>query len=515
MVWAKAGSTTLSSSGDTLTVSGMTASKSNMFLEHEIATGNIDNPTWKFNNNANSVYSSREETNGGTDATTTSYGGIIVNLGNAEWDRYTVMYAFSVSSEEKLMIIQTIASNTAGAGNAPARNQQVAKFVPSPDASITRVDVTNGGSGDFDTSSSLSALGSDLTPAIVTPSISAIPPLTSSLKSPSVGGWVELGRTTLGSAGDTITVSGLADKRYYMLLRNNFNSGAVRTGLRLGSGSIDTGNNYTNRRSNIGGSDATNTSTNRIVGDEDGAVIDFNVEYLANLSGEEKLILRHQVTQETAGAGNAPRRTEMVAKWSNTSNPIDTIQSINTESGSFDTNSEIVVLGWDPTDSHTTNFWEELASVDLTAGAAATLSSGTITAKKYLWVQYYTNSIASSTRPDLIFNSDTGSNYSNRYCYNGTESVAASENSHFAGVSANTNPFFANFFIINNSANEKLSTGHGISTGGSGAGTAIVQRFELAQKWTNTSSQITNITLTNDASANFGTSTYLKVWGSD
>ena len=93
--------------------------------------------------------------------------------------------------------------------------------------------------------------------------------------------------------------------------------------------------------------------------------------------------------------------------------------------------------------------------------------------------------------------------------------MAPSENSHFAGVSANTNPFFANFFIINNSANEKLSIGRGISTGGSGANTAPVQRFELAQKWANTSSQITNITLTNDASANFGTSTYLKVWGSD
>ena len=32
------------------------------------------------------------------------------------------------------------------------------------------------------------------------------------------GGWVELGRTTLGSAGDDITVSSLADKRYYMIL---------------------------------------------------------------------------------------------------------------------------------------------------------------------------------------------------------------------------------------------------------------------------------------------------------
>ena len=335
------------------------------------------------------------------------------------------------------------------------------------------------------------------------------------LASGSVGGWVELARTTLGSAADTIDVSSLPDKRYYMLLRNNIPSGAVRTGLRLGSTTIDTGNNYSHRRSNNGGSDATNVSHNRIVGDTDLVGHDFNVEYIANLSGKEKLVQLNQVVQNTAGAGTAPLRTEQTGKWDNTSNPIDIIQSINTETGSFDTGSEMVVLGWDPTDSHTTNFWEELASVDLTGGAAATLSSGTFTAKKYLWVQYYTDSIASSTRPDLIFNSDTTSSYANRYNYNGTESVAASENSHFAGVSANTNPFFANFFIINNSASEKLSIGQGMSRGGSGAGTAPVQRFELAQKWTNTSSQITNITLTNDASANFGTSTYLKVWGSD
>ena len=42
-----------------------------------------------------------------------------------------------------------------------------------------------------------------------------------------IGGWVELGRTTLGAAADTITVSSLADKRYYMILNSNLASGTI------------------------------------------------------------------------------------------------------------------------------------------------------------------------------------------------------------------------------------------------------------------------------------------------
>ena len=117
MVWAKAGSDTLSSAGDTLTVSGMTASKFNIFLEHEIATGNIDNPKWTFNNNTNSVYADRVQTNGAADATSTNQTGVIVNLGNAAWDRFTVGYVCSISGEEKLLIFASVTGKAAGAGS--------------------------------------------------------------------------------------------------------------------------------------------------------------------------------------------------------------------------------------------------------------------------------------------------------------------------------------------------------------------------------------------------------------
>jgi len=330
------------------------------------------------------------------------------------------------------------------------------------------------------------------------------------------GGWKEVGRTTLGSAGDTITTSSLADKRYYMLLRNNINSGAVRTGLRLGNGSIDTGTNYAARRSGNGTADQTNTSLNRIVGDEDGSVIDFNVEYIANLSGNEKLLLRNQVTQQTAGAGNAPKRYEMVAKWANTSNPIDTIQSINTESGSFDTNSEIVVLGWDPDDTHTDNFWEELAS-DENSGSTGTIDTGTFTAKKYLMIMGYCAN-NSSGNMGMAFNNDLSTNYANRNSINGG-SDTASASVKFIRVNPIVNttlPFWWTSFVVNNSANEKLVINNVCYQSTAGAGTAT-QRVEVVGKWANTSSQITRVAVSDDSGSiiTCKDNSFIKVWGSN
>jgi hypothetical protein len=330
------------------------------------------------------------------------------------------------------------------------------------------------------------------------------------------GGWVELARTTLGSAADTIDVSSLPDKRYYMLLRNNIPSGAVRTGLRLGSTTIDPGNNYSHRRSNNGGSDVTNVSHNRIVGDTDLVGHDFNVEYIANLSGKEKLVQLNQVVQNTAGAGTAPLRTEQTGKWDNTSNPIDIIQSINTETGSFDTGSEIVVLGWDPADTHTANFWEELASVEYSGGTA--LTSGTIPAKKYLWVQAYLK-IASGTVDSNLwrFNADIQSHYAARYSRDGV--IDPTPNASISHMNINfgsgtKNNQLINMFIINNSANEKLVTGSGVSQGASTSGTAP-NRLEFAPKWANTTDQITSIQCTQGNSLNFEAGTIMKVWGSD
>ena len=323
----------------------------------------------------------------------------------------------------------------------------------------------------------------------------------------SVGGWVEVGRTTLGSAGDTISVASLTDKRYYKVLFNTYDaSGTANAYIRLNS---DSGTNYAWRRSNEGGSDSTtiNSSTPYLSADED----NFGVYYIANLTAKEKLIQGYTVYSPTTGAANAPGRDEVVAKWANTSAAINTID-IKT-GASFAANSEVVVLGWDPTDSHTTNFWEELASVEL-GSAGDTIDSGTISAKKYLWVQCAYKA-SGTVVANIRYNSDSGSNYSFRDNDNGSESTSINESrAGYMGAGSGSTTQFGNAFIINNSANEKLSIVHTINQNAAGAGTAPSRREHVA-KWNNTSSQITSIQMVNTAGGSFDTGSIMKVWGSN
>ena len=333
------------------------------------------------------------------------------------------------------------------------------------------------------------------------------------LPSGSVGGWKEVGRTTLGSAGDTVSVGSLADKRYLMVLGDIKPSGNVYTRTWLNG---DSGTNYATRYSTNGSADSTIVSTNDTVTNQStDATPYFTLQYFANLATKEKLWINHSVEQETAGAGTAPNRSETVNKHAQTTNPISTIQQTNESTGDLGIGSEIVVLGWDPADTHTSNFWEELASVEL-GSAGDTLDSGTFTAKKYLWVQIYTKN-SGTINHGIRYNSDTGSNYSFRRNQDGGSDISDINQSNDPTISMSSLggfPLFANLFIINNASNEKLTIAHTIMQNTAGAGNAPIRR-EGSCKWANTSSQITNISVYNTDSGSYDTGSIIKVWGSD
>ena len=330
--------------------------------------------------------------------------------------------------------------------------------------------------------------------------------------------WVELGRATLSSAGNTIDVTGLstANYPYLMVLAQTINSGGTtQPRLRFNA---DTGSNYALRHQRNGAADATDTSANSVyLYDADNTPKFMQIE-TQNITDQEKMCIGHTVTGGgTAGAGTAPNRQESVFKWANTSDQITSV-SINRiyGTGTFATGSEVVVLGSKSsgTDTSKGSFWQELADVSLSS-AGDSLDTGTFTAKKYLWVQIKRNRTG-AVNSRIQVNGDSGSNYAHRYSGGAnsySESTSTTQTSIYSHA-ATSNESFTNYFIINKADQEKLMIIEEVNGAAAGAGNAPA-RAEVVAKWTNTSAQITSIQCINTDSGDLTSGTSIKVWGSD
>ena len=499
MPWQKNGTpNTLNLAGDTISVTDLTNATFNQFLAHTFPSTSAAQD-WTFNGSTGSLYAFRRSNNGGSDVTSVSQTSVDLRF-NSNENYLHVIDTVWQSGNEKLSIVNNIGNNVAGATNAPSRKDVVFKYVPSPDEELSQAKLDKGAFTNFATDSNLSAL-SDIVPIPET-----------------IGGWVELGRTTLGSAGDTMEVSGLANKRYYQILWNGITSGNLDDpNLKLGNGTIDTGSNFVSR-GDWNGSEETNINqTSILLGKNNGASDRFGLEYIANLSGNEKLVQNWSMQVNTTASSAAPLYAESVGKWANTANPLDVLRITNVGSGSFDTGSEVVVLGWDPSDIHTTNFWEELASVDLSGGSANLIDSGTFTAKKYLWIQLYVSTTGGACSQRLTFNSDTGTNYSQRVESDGGSFVAGTSKASIDGFNDDmlTNSAgFTNLIMINNSAQVKTGFIDSIDARAAGSGNAP-GRDTGGFKWSNTLAQVTKVTFTNNKAGSMDTTTTLKIWGSN
>ena len=163
MVWGKAGSTTLSSTGDNITVSDMTASESNVIMLHKINSGNV-NPLLTFNSDSGSNYTWRYSSNGGTDSTVINGTKLEMAVTGSTPTLFTIFYSVNISAEEKLVIGHTVEQNTAGAGNTPQRMEVAGKWT-NTSSQITALNFGNDAAGDYAVDSNVSVLGSDITPA--------------------------------------------------------------------------------------------------------------------------------------------------------------------------------------------------------------------------------------------------------------------------------------------------------------------------------------------------------------
>ena len=156
----------------------------------------------------------------------------------------------------------------------------------------------------------------------------------------------EIARTTLGSAGDTITVSSIPARKYLRIIFH-----AIDTGGTIGGGirfNNDSGANYAERYSVNGGADATTVSTvSALFRGGTGAFPQFVIGDVINIATEEKVVNYIGSNGNTDGAANLPNSVVGFAKWANKVDQINRVDIINNGTGDFAIGSEVIVLGHD------------------------------------------------------------------------------------------------------------------------------------------------------------------------
>lgn len=158
--------------------------------------------------------------------------------------------------------------------------------------------------------------------------------------------WEELGRTTLGVAGDTISLTPITAKKYLRIIVHAIDTGGtIGISVRFNN---DTGNNYSYRNSSNGGADGVaGSASSAFIGAPVTARPAHVDAFVTNIAAQEKLISFVAVNNGGAGAASAPDRLEGAAKWANTSAQITRVDVINGGTGDFAIGSEVVVLGHD------------------------------------------------------------------------------------------------------------------------------------------------------------------------
>ena len=328
--------------------------------------------------------------------------------------------------------------------------------------------------------------------------------------SPPQTSWKELDRVTLSSTADELDTSTFTTKDNIMLLTHRPSGSGNVTGKITYNG--DTGSNYAIRWSDNGAADGSGGSRSNLDAYYGQGNDEFGIHKIINISSQEKLGINHIVESNSSGAGNAPSRYEIINKWANTSAQINRIQFTNTGTGDFSSGTEVVVLGCDNDEADTgSNFWQELANVESSA-TDDTITTGTISAKKYLMVDFYAT-YTGDTNSVMVFNSDTGSNYSQRNSFSGGADGTNTSRANFTFADSSVKNWIrSKVFIVNKSDKEKLYIVHQMN-GNDGAGNAPA-RAEQVGKWANTSDSITNITMNQSNSGSF-TYKHLQVFGAD
>lgn len=149
----------LSVAGDTLAVTNIPARKYLKFEASLIDTGGTLSARINFNGDASSNYARRRSEDGAAETTATSDATLFAS--NAVAQRmFLQVEVINIAGQEKLAYIRVVTRNAAGAGSIPVRTEAAGKWV-NTSVQIDRIDITNGGTGDFAIGSEIVVYGHD------------------------------------------------------------------------------------------------------------------------------------------------------------------------------------------------------------------------------------------------------------------------------------------------------------------------------------------------------------------
>jgi hypothetical protein len=334
-----------------------------------------------------------------------------------------------------------------------------------------------------------------------------------------IAGWKEVASAEVTSGTSTTMTASIPSasqgKQYYAYLvyGKKSVSGDVRFQI-----NGDTGNNYTQRNEiqTTNGSVASYVysgsqipSQMNISGDPT-ATGDafFGWGFIKNKSGSSLFLGGGQWQGTGTSASSIGNKVHTTNRWFKS----EAITEIKAQNTTFDAGSILKILAWDPDDTHTTNYWTQLATNNETSVTSS--STGIISAKRFLWIQAYLDP-SSSTRLDINFNNDTGS----RYARTGTSNYSNSgynspDQTTLAVAGTDATPKFVNMFFYNDDANAKLGVAQATNRGTTGNNLPNSQINGLKWSPSTLSDQITEIDFVQGDGASMNRIAY-TVWGAD
>ena len=530
MAWERLAHVELSSDGDTLDSGTFTAKKNMKVIVYLKGTADVTRGQYRFNADTGSNYASRRSSNGGSDGTDTSDTSLQFTNQMSLYNAYTVTEITNIADKEKLCINHTTVSEGTGAGNAPASHEVVGKWANTSNQ-ITRIQVYNDDSGDYEAGSYITVLGAKEPATADTITVDGGEDNTvttsedfSSNNTSTTGSSIAYANTqweldgTYGSSNETKSTvdigSTLSDTKWVMRCKydldgwsdNSSSAKFISAGIGISSASNST----------------SASSTQDWIGfslfSQSGAVHEFKAQGTNDSSitggnwtgfGSSPSIATGTYYVEITRQSATSMKVEVFSDSDYSTSLGSQTRTIDSGLSSL----RYITLYWFSEGSGTSGTMS-LNIDDIKIYNTVSQVRKGFTAKKHLMIQ--TKIIASgTTNARLRFNNDTGSNYADRKSSNGgTDGTVTSQTSIRigTGVSADQNQLNT-INVINEASKEKLVISESVKSA-TGAGTAP-DRQEAVGKWANTSNQITKVDIINTDSGDFAEGSEVTVYGTD